>query len=283
MSRDADRVTRLNILIRNCYNTFGQQEKKIADYVLEHEDEILTTPLSSLAGTAGTSEATAVRFCKKLGFRGIKEFKVFLATVKSSGTEADSCSFGDSDKTVFEKVFRNSMRALEYSYKSTTFETLSKVADYINSSASILVFGVGGSAIAAEFVVREIARLGKKVFSSTDSYSIRQFNADFAPEDLVMIVSRSGETEDLIRIAEKAKAEGAVVVAVTGAKESTLTGISDTAIIVKEEQLIEGDRNSYSRIGQISLVSCLYIMCVAHRMKEDDSFRENYFGLTNYR
>lgn len=283
MSLADDRVTRLNLLIRNRYNTMGVQEKKIADYVLEHEDEILYTPLAFLAENAGTSEATAVRFCKKLGFKGIKEFKVFLGTVRSSGSDKNSCTFSDSDSSIFEKVFRNSMRALEYSFKSTSYETLSKVSDYINASSNILVFGVGGSAIAVEFVAREMARIGKKIFSYTDSYSIRQFNADFASSDLVLIVSRSGETEDLIRIAEKAGRQGAVVVAVTGAVKSRLTEISDTAIIVSEEQLIDGDRNSFSRIGQISLVSCLYIMCVAHRMKEDDSFRENYFGLTNYK
>ncbi len=283
MSLVDDRVTRLNLLIRNRYNTMGEQEKRIADYVLEHEDEILYTPLASLAENAGTSEATAVRFCKKLGFRGIKEFKVFLGTVRSSGSDKNSCTFGDSDSTIFEKVFRNSMRALEYSFKSTSYETLSKVSDYINASSNILVFGVGGSAIAVEFVAREITRIGKKIFSYTDSYSIRQFNADFASSDLVLIVSRSGETEDLVRIAEKAGRQGAAVVAITGAEKSKLTEISDTAIIVSEEQLIDGDRNSFSRIGQISLVSCLYIMCVAHRMKEDDSFRENYLGLTNYR
>ena len=276
------KITRLNLLINEKYEALGAKEKKIADYVLSHEEEILSMPIASLADRAQVSQPTAVRFCKKLGFNGIKEFKIFLSTIKCSSTTTP-CTFEDDDETIYEKVFMNSMSALESSFKSTSAHTISLVADLINASANVLIFGTGGSQIAAEFVSSELSRFGKKVYAYTNNYALKQFRAELASNDIALFVSRSGETEEILRIANKAKSDGASVIAITTNRESSLYKLADLTLIVNEEQLMDNDKNSFSRVGQIALVSCLYIMCAERKMREDKNFRENYFGLTNYK
>ncbi len=281
--QSTEKVTRLYLLIKEKYKLLGAQERKIAIYILEHEDEILTLPIAELAKKAEVSQPTAVRFCKKLGFNGIKEFKIFAGTIQGSGAEIEPCTLEDSDTAILKKVFKSSMSAIESSFNSTSLETMSKVADLIYRSQSVLVFGIGGSAIPAEFVYTELTRFGKKAFAYTDTYSLRQFHADFNKSDLALFVSRSGETEEILRIAKQAKANGAAVVAITTNADSTLFKAADQAILVKEEQLMEGDKNSFTRIGEIALISCLYIMCAGRKAQEDPEFKENYIGLTNYR
>ncbi len=278
-----DKTTVLNILIREKYEYLGSKEKLIADYILSHEDEVLSIPIADLASRSGVSQPTAVRFCKKLGFNGIKEFKIYCGTIKGSGRNIEPCTFNDDDDIIFKKVFKASMSAIERSFKSTSLDTIQKVADYIYSADIMLVFGVGGSKIPAEFLTGELTRFGKKVFAYTELFSLKQFNADFSNKDLAFFVSRSGETEDIIRLAKKAKEDGADVIALTTNPDSSLYDISDEAIIVNEELLMEGDKNSFSRIGAIALISCLYIMCATRKAKEDPLFKENYLGLTNYK
>ena len=251
-----EKVTRLYLLIKDKYQLLGTGERRIADYILGHEDEILELPIAELAAFADVSQPTAVRFCKKLGFNGIKEFKIFAGTVKGSGAKIEPCALEDEDDDIFKKVFKNSMSAIESSFKSTTIKTMSKVADLIYRAESVLVFGVGGSAIPAEYVYTELSRFGKKVFAYTDLFSLKQFHADFNKSDLALFVSRSGETDDRL---------------------------ADYAIVVREEQLMNGDKNSFTRIGEIALISCLYIMCAERKAQEDPDFKENYIGLTNYR
>ncbi len=279
---EASKITRLNFLINEKYQSLGAKEKKIADYMLSHEEEILSMPIASLADRAEVSQPTAVRFCKKLGFNGIKEFKIFLSSIKCSSSTSP-CAFKDNDETIFEKVFMNSISALESSFKSTSAHTIALVADLINASENVLIFGTGGSQIAASFTSGELSRFGKKVYAYTDNYALKQFRAEFATDDIALFVSRSGETAEILRIAEQAKSNGASVIAITTNSDSTLYRIADHSLLVSEKQLMDDDRNSFSRVGQIALVSCLYIMCVEHKMRDDKNFKDNYFGLTNYK
>ena len=56
-------------------------EGKIANYVLEHYDEVLNYNISELAENAGVSDASVVRFCKNLGYKGYQDFKVNAARI----------------------------------------------------------------------------------------------------------------------------------------------------------------------------------------------------------
>ena len=59
--------------------TFRQSERKAAEYILAHTMEVINLPITELAEQIGVSEATIVRMCKKVGFRGFQELKITLA------------------------------------------------------------------------------------------------------------------------------------------------------------------------------------------------------------
>ena len=54
-------------------------EMKVATYVLDHYEEILNYNITELAENAGVSDASVVRFCKNIGYKGYQEFKVNAA------------------------------------------------------------------------------------------------------------------------------------------------------------------------------------------------------------
>ena len=49
-------------------------ELKLADYILEHYDEALNYNVTELGRQCGVSDASVVRFCKKLGYKGLSGF-----------------------------------------------------------------------------------------------------------------------------------------------------------------------------------------------------------------
>ena len=65
--------------IRVIYNSLPESEKRVARFVLDHADAAIHAPITTLAERAGTSEATIVRFCQRLGYRGYPNFRIFLA------------------------------------------------------------------------------------------------------------------------------------------------------------------------------------------------------------
>ena len=80
--------------IRAQYDTgiFSKSDKRIADYLLEHPGAVDAETASSIAEKVGTSPATVVRFCRKLGFKGLTDMKnsaAYTNYIESSTTDMD--------------------------------------------------------------------------------------------------------------------------------------------------------------------------------------------------
>ena len=70
------------LLIQSMYPSFHRVEKKIADYILENSEEVVTLSISELAKNLEVAESSIVRFCKILHLGGFGELKLNLACVQ---------------------------------------------------------------------------------------------------------------------------------------------------------------------------------------------------------
>ena len=61
-------------------------ESKIAKYVLDNFNETLNYNVSELADKAGVSDASVVRFCKSLGYKGSRILKSAMRRIFCRGT-----------------------------------------------------------------------------------------------------------------------------------------------------------------------------------------------------
>ena len=52
------------------------QEQKVMDFLRENADSIMDLSVAEIAEGAGVSSPTVVRFCKSLGYEGLKDFKL---------------------------------------------------------------------------------------------------------------------------------------------------------------------------------------------------------------
>ena len=65
--------------IFSIYPVLFDEEKRVADYVLQNEAKVVDMTVSDLAAACGTSDATVVRFCKKCGCNGFHHLKINMA------------------------------------------------------------------------------------------------------------------------------------------------------------------------------------------------------------
>jgi DNA-binding MurR/RpiR family transcriptional regulator len=278
------KLTKFDLLIKSKYDDLGNQEKKIASYLVGNQDIIVSTSVEDIAKATGVSQATVVRFCKRLGFSGMKEFKIFYQAGKlPAGNLKEPATWDDSDETIFNKVFTQAITTLEISFQTTPYQTLANIADCLWKATNIDVFGVGGSAIVASYFHNEFIRLGKRVNAYTDTYMIGQMSQDFQPTDVMIVVSRSGENSPLLKFAEKAMAAGTPIVAITNSAHSSLAHLATHTIITSEVQFFCDDPNSFSRFAQMSMVTTLYLMLAKRLGMETPEFKDNYFERTNYK
>lgn len=68
--------TRLSLRIQDCLQQLTTQERRLADLLLEREDDLLSYSAAELARLAGISKATATRFFRHLGYQDFNEVKL---------------------------------------------------------------------------------------------------------------------------------------------------------------------------------------------------------------
>ena len=59
---------------------FTKAEGSIADYILEHSEEVAALSIGELAQRTFSSNAAIIRMCRKLGVAGYKNFRIEFAS-----------------------------------------------------------------------------------------------------------------------------------------------------------------------------------------------------------
>ena len=67
-------------LVRASYARLSRSERRVADLVLADADAVLRAPTAELARHASVSQPQVIRFCRSLGFEGVKDFRRELGT-----------------------------------------------------------------------------------------------------------------------------------------------------------------------------------------------------------
>lgn len=276
------KTSRFRMMIEDLLPNLGSQEGKIARWMLSNEKEVVNTPIKDIAAICSVSQPTVVRFCKKLGCTGTKDLKVLLNSIKGGDEDSTPCTFDNTEKEIFHKVFSTSLLSIEKTFAETSWDEISNLSEKILSSSTIYTLGMGGSAIVAKNLFNEIKRLGLNAFY-LDSIAMGSNQYNFKSGDLLIFVSRSGENKTLIEIAKRALSCSSYIFTITTDDNSRLFGLSDDAIKVSENQYLENDTNSYSRLGELAIVEAVYLMCAKKMGDTVSDFKENYYRITKYK
>ena len=67
------------INLKTNYGKLSKTEKKVADFLMQTEQNDIPLYITDMAKATQTSEATIVRFAKKLGFNGYQQLKIAVA------------------------------------------------------------------------------------------------------------------------------------------------------------------------------------------------------------
>src|SRR5699024_5676594 len=74
----------LTMLMEQHKNQYTKSEHKLYNYITEHFEQVVYQSLTEIAIACHVGEATVLRFCRKLGYKGYQEFKLSLAREPST-------------------------------------------------------------------------------------------------------------------------------------------------------------------------------------------------------
>ena len=235
---------------------YSGSEQRIVDYILEHQSEAPRLTAAQLSRAAATSEATVSRFCRKLGFGSFRSFQFSLARdLESQRNEGltDEVSLDNMEQSL------KNILAAKVSELNATIDTLTAVVHALKHAGVIEFAAVGNTNAVALDATFKFSQLGLRCMASTISETSIGFALTLRPGDVIVLISNSGKSRRLNRMAKAARDCGATVVVISSDSKSPLARLADyTFNTVNHEALLTTGDFAFSKISATMIIEVIY-------------------------
>lgn len=258
------------VRVQAMYSSLRDSEKKIADYIKENYQNIMNLTITELAEKSGTSEAAVVRLCKSLGYKGFQEFKIKAAqdVIQPSRQVHEAIERDDDLPTIKKKVFNAHIQTLIDTLEILNDEDFEKAVDLIANANRLEFYGEGGSGVVALDAQHKFLKIGLKSFASIDSNLQAMLASLLQKGDVVVGISHSGASRNLIESLEIAKKMGASIIAITNYSKSPILKVSDVVLFTISKETAFKSYAMSSRIAELAIIDAL-VMGVAFKNYEE--------------
>ena len=253
-------------IIRAKYNTLSSSQKVVADYVLNHSNEVMLNTLNELAYACGVSETTVLRFLRKINFNSYQIFKISLSQELSKDIPNivyEDVGVGDSPEQVMSKIISSTISSLNDSVEVIDPNIIQKFVEKIINAKKILIIGVGASASIATDMYHKMIKLGLNIVYSNDPHLINILSMNLTEEDFMIVFSHSGESREVLDGASIARAQKCEIGAITSYSKSTLANNVEYVICSSSLETKFRSDAMTSRIIQMVIIDIIYVSIVA--------------------
>jgi glucokinase len=259
-ARNADSGSAILGQIQRARDSLSPAERRVADHVLAHPRSALNDPIAEIAKAALVSQPTVIRFCRSLGCEGLSDFKLRLASGLSGSIPLTHTQVTGTDSMLElgVKVLGNTASAILQVREQLNRDTLAKAIDLLAAAQRIEFFAIGHYGVVADDAQFKFLRFGVPSSSTTDPrLQVLAANV-LRPTDVAVVISSSGRIDDLLAVADLARARGAAVVAIT-ASQSPLARKADVALIVDHLEDVATHVPMVSRILHLLVIDILAV------------------------
>ncbi|RDW22196.1 transcriptional regulator [Oceanobacillus arenosus] len=259
-------------IIPSIYKSLTKSEQKVAELVMSDTQEAVYSTVTDLSEKAGVGETTVIRFCRKLGFRGFQEFKLAVAQNLANPNEQIHGKIEETDtiEEVAAKITQQNSKVLKDSLELLQNESLQKAVTAIINAKKVYFFGVGSSGTTANDARIRFMRMGLNVDYSSDSHIMAMQASLVGEQDVVVGISSSGSTKDVVDAIQIAKENKAFIICITNHARSPITQYADVILLAaSKETPLQGGAFT-SKIAQLHLLDILTV--IIDRQEKDSSF-----------
>ena len=243
---------RLEELLNQYSDRLSENDLYIWDYVEKHKKQCENMTIEELARKCNVSRTTVLRFTKKLSLKGFGEFKVHLKMENDDKKQ-------DTSKAV--KV----CLAYEEMMQDMVQQDFREISKLVYQAKRIFVYGTG-------MVQKIVAKEFKRLFYFTYETVVKYIDSD----DLVLIISVSGEADSTIDFAKKVRIKGTPIISITKQKKNPLAEISNYNLYISttivEQNMYKGryeSMTSYYILAEMLFLR--YLEYLEERSQSDES------------
>ena len=255
--------------LRASYSYMTRTERRIADLILENPTEFVELTMAQLSLRVRVSQGSINNFSNKFFSCGFSALKLLVASCLSQHTTAPLPPINEWDiKTAMHAVSRSSAEVFASTIQLNNEDTLSSVVQLILSARKIDIYGVYHSGIAARDLCFQLISLGIPANHVEDSFMSAVSASTLDQNALVIAISASGRTKEIVDAVHIARENHTPIVCLTTNPFSPLAKISDRTLLSAALDNTTRDRVGQIRIAQLFVIDS--VMAYLHIILQDD-------------
>lgn len=242
-------------IIKQEYEQMFPAEKKVADFILKNMDKVVDMNVAELGEQSETSEATVIRICRRLGFKGFYHFKISLAKEGSNRQLLGYYGPQDEQQTV-HYILQETVNNILNLDKYLNISSIITCAQLLRGANMVHVIATGNTTPVAQDFAFRLGRMGiRSNCSFVPEYSLGNIQLG-QKEDVAIAISHSGSSISVIQAVELAQKRGMKVIAITDEIQSAISKYATVTLATPIR------KNLYKGFGAASNVHTLVVLDV---------------------
>jgi DNA-binding MurR/RpiR family transcriptional regulator len=242
-----------------------ESERKIGEYVLANAGDVVYLSVTDLADRTATSEASVIRFARQLGYTGYAALKISLALeLRAAAVRLPAELTATSDAAgIKRRVLQLSIDSLTDTAQLLDDAALEAAFGALAAARRIEVYGVGRSGAVAQAAGIALMQIGLPAVAYTDPHLQIVAATQLRPGDVVLAISKSGSTRDIVQAVRGARDAGATAVCITGYARSPVTRVAHITLLAAARPATVAGLPVSGEVSQLAILEMLVAAAAA--------------------
>ena len=243
-------------------------QNEVVHYLLKMRDHIKDMTVKEIAEATYTSTGTVIRLTKKLGYNGYEDFKNdFLKEIYYLDTHFQNINPNipfdreDNIQKIASKITMLAQETMEDTLSLIDHDSLQKATWLLKNAKHIHLAAISYSLFYGQIFRLDMARIGKQVNVCDVSGEELFLPAVVSNEDVVIIISYSGQIEKLCTLAKMLKKMKVSIIVITSLGDNELKKYADVVLSISTREKLYSKIKGYSNENSIKLILDILYSC----------------------
>ena len=250
----------LLLQIQRTYADMSAVEQRFSDFIRTSIDDIPDKTVTELSDICGVSEASIIRFAKKMGYQGFHQMKIEIA--RSMQTQPVDAPIGAEDTVtgLMDRSLSLAVANIRNTYEHLEVSQLEKAVRLISDCDQVLVFAAGNSLPVCHDFVYRLGRIGiRAICSELPELALLQAQ-NMKRGDIAFAFSQSGESVLVNEALQIVSGMKLPVICMSNYLKSPIMKWADVRIITSvHHEMFEGGQ-SQTRLTEYAVFDLLFYM-----------------------
>lgn len=267
--------------IKKLLPKLSPSDTQIAQFLLEYPEQVKVMSSPELAKAVGVSQSTIVKFSQKIGYSGFSELKLKLYEREISYQPTSrraihgTISRNDDISLVMAKLLASKNQSLDRTIALNDGDKIEQAARLLHAASKIQIAGVGASSLVAKDLSYKLMKIGHAVHCDQDAH-IQIANASALNDtDVLIILSYSGRSQEVLHIAQVAKRRKVKVITISQLLPTPLDKVSDIKLITAADEEYIRSSSITARDSQFLVTDLLFIALTQQEESADQHIEQS--------